>query len=97
MLPPEPEPTDPEAVADEEPPTILRRRIPAAAAAEPRGAITPGRDVEEEVEDCDCDEPLGPETYKARPFRRLFSTLLTFQLLPLVFSLSSSISKILSI
>lgn len=61
MLPPEPEPTDPEAVADEEPPTILRRRIPAAAAAEPRGAITPGRDVEEEVEDCDCDcdEPLG--------------------------------------
>lgn len=59
MLPPEPEPTDPEAVADEEPPTILRRRIPAAAAAEPRGAITAGRDAEEEVEDCDCDEPLA--------------------------------------
>ena len=53
MLLPGPEPTDPEAEADEEPPTSLRRRIPAVAAAEPRGAMTPGRDAEEEVEDCD--------------------------------------------
>ena len=48
---PESDPT--EAEADEEPPTSLRRRIPAVAAAEPRGAMTPGRDVEEELEDCD--------------------------------------------
>ncbi|KAK9185976.1 hypothetical protein WN943_026335 [Citrus x changshan-huyou] len=46
-------PTEPEPLPDD--PVTRRRRIPAVAAAEPRGATTPGREVAEEVED--CDEP----------------------------------------
>lgn len=52
MLAPAPA-TEPEPLPDD--PVTRRRRIPAVAAAEPRGATTPGREVAEEVED--CDEP----------------------------------------
>lgn len=41
------------------PPVTLRRRIPAVAAAEPRGAMTPGRVVVEEAVFCDWEEPLA--------------------------------------
>lgn len=41
-------PPPPPAVEDEAP--SLRRRIPAVAAAEPRGAAVPGRVVEEDVD-----------------------------------------------
>lgn len=46
-----PEPTTalPPPPAMEEAPS-LRRRMPAVAAAEPRGAVVPGRVVEEEVD-----------------------------------------------
>ncbi|GLT81837.1 hypothetical protein SLE2022_002670 [Rubroshorea leprosula] len=57
MLLPEPELTEPAPDAAE--PTVsLRRRIPAVAAAEPRGAMTPGLEVDEE-EAWDCEEPLA--------------------------------------
>lgn len=49
MLLPDPEPpvTPPEMF---DPPPSLRRRIPAVAAADPRGPINPGRDVAEEAD-----------------------------------------------
>lgn len=49
MLLPGPEPpVTPTELFD--PPLSLRRRMPAVAAADPRGAITPGREVAEEAD-----------------------------------------------
>ena len=59
MLPPEPAPLPipPELALEEaDPPPSRRRLIPAVAAAEPRGATTPGLEVEED-DDWDCDVP----------------------------------------
>lgn len=58
-----------------DPPVSLRRRMPAAAAADPRGAITPGREVAEEA-DCGCDVPLAMAQTVGRdrgPSVRVFS------------------------
>lgn len=53
-----PEPTAaPELPLAEEEPPSLRRRMPAVAAAEPRGAAVPGRVLEEEEADWDEEEP----------------------------------------
>jgi hypothetical protein len=60
LLDPDPTP-DPPPEDTPPPPPSLRRRMPAVAAAEPRGAARPGRAVEEPVEvDCwDWEEPLA--------------------------------------
>ena len=47
-----------EELAVKDPPPRRRRRMPAVTAAEPRGATTPGLEVEEE-DDWDCDVPLA--------------------------------------
>lgn len=59
MLEPAPDPPTeppPPALVEE---VKRRRRIPAVAAAEPRGAMTPGREPEVEVEVWDWEEPLA--------------------------------------
>lgn len=59
---PDPDPAaDPPPEDTLPPPPSLRRRMPAVAAADPRGADRPGRAVEEAVEvDCwDWEEPLA--------------------------------------
>ena len=47
MLPSMPPPSEEPELEE----TMRRRRIPAVAAAEPRGAITPGREAEEDAEE----------------------------------------------
>lgn len=60
LFDPPPAPDPPPADAPPPPPS-LRRRMPAVAAADPRGAARPGREAEEAVEvDCwDWEEPLA--------------------------------------